>query len=106
MTRHDPQTLHANVTTERCSSADTSGGRAPASAHRMDCLELSTDVTTLADPRVVEDPYPFYRYLRDREPVYWDAPTRSWLVARHADVAEALRRSDLFSSARYTANAP
>jgi len=37
------------------------------------------------------DPYPFYRRLRDLDPVYWDAQRDTWVLTRYADVAAALR---------------
>lgn len=50
------------------------------------------------DAAVKRDPYPFYAELRRAAPVYHVAARRMWAVARHADVAFALRRPDLFSS--------
>lgn len=43
-----------------------------------------------------ENPYPGYRYLRERDPVHYEAGT--WLLTRHADCS-ALLRSDRFSAA-------
>lgn len=57
--------------------------------------------TTLADARVLDDPYSFYRGLREQTPVYWDEPIGSWLLTRYEDVVAALRRPDVFSSARF-----
>jgi cytochrome P450 len=44
----------------------------------------------LSDPRFLADPYPFYRLLRERAPV-WRAPTGLWVLTRHADVAAVLK---------------
>jgi cytochrome P450 len=41
---------------------------------------------SLLDPEVMNDPYPFYRWLRSTAPVYWDEPMRAWLVSRYDDV--------------------
>jgi cytochrome P450 len=49
----------------------------------------------------VRDPYPVYRRLRHEDPVHWCAPWRAWVVTRHQDVMEVLRRVDDFSSAGY-----
>jgi hypothetical protein len=37
------------------------------------------------------DPYPFYRALRESEPVHWNRRLRLWALSRHADVARVLR---------------
>ena len=52
---------------------------------------LALDASTLADP------YPLYAALRASGPVREDT-YGVWLVARHADVLEVVRRPDLFSS--------
>jgi cytochrome P450 len=49
-------------------------------------------------PEVKRDPYPFYAALRRDAPVYEIASRGWWAVSRHADVAFALKRPDLFSS--------
>jgi cytochrome P450 len=46
----------------------------------------------LLDPEVLADPYPLYRQLRDEAPVYWDPYLHVWVVTRHRDVVEVLRR--------------
>lgn len=40
----------------------------------------------LADPQFRADPYPFYRRLRERDPVHWSDSSRAWIVTRHHDV--------------------
>src|SRR5438132_14170821 len=44
----------------------------------------------LSDPRFLADPYPFYRLLRERAPV-WRSPTGLWVLSRHADIAAVLK---------------
>ena len=44
------------------------------------------------------DPYPLYRALRERAPVYHDAPRRRWLLTRYDDVASALRDDVRFTA--------
>lgn len=41
-------------------------------------------------PRVIADPFPVYRQLRESAPVYWDEPEQWWLFTRHNDVTAAL----------------
>lgn len=33
-----------------------------------------------------EDPYPVYRELREKAPVFWNGELRFWALSRHADV--------------------
>jgi len=49
-------------------------------------------------PEWREDPYPFYRELRDHAPVYFAPATRAWFVSRYDDVMFVLRSPELFSS--------
>jgi cytochrome P450 len=49
-------------------------------------------------PEAKRDPYPLYAELRRGSPVYEIAARGMWAVSRHADVAFALKRPDLFSS--------
>ena len=44
----------------------------------------------LTDPRFLADPYPFYRLLRERAPV-WRSPDGLWVLSRHADIAGVLK---------------
>lgn len=45
-----------------------------------------------------DDPYAGYRYLRDHDPVHYEAGAGTWLLTRHEDCS-ALLRSDRFSAA-------
>ena len=58
-------------------------------------------ITTLSDwrsPEVLRDPYPVYRELRDRAPVYFDEQRRRWLLTRHEDIVAVLRDNERFSA--------
>jgi cytochrome P450 len=44
----------------------------------------------LLDPELIHDPYPFLATLRERDPVHYSAPHRSWLLTRYDDVAWGL----------------
>ncbi|MGB8649820.1 MAG: cytochrome P450 [Mycobacteriales bacterium] len=46
-----------------------------------------------------EDPYPVYAALREHAPVYRNEALGFWALSRHADVLEAFRDADRFSSA-------
>src|SRR5262245_27851744 len=55
------------------------------------------------DPYDVEinaDPYPVYARLREEAPAYYNAPHDFWVLSRHADVEQALKDWQTFSSTR------
>lgn len=52
---------------------------------------------TLADPRVMQNPYPYFERLRAEDPVHFDERMRTWLVTRHEDIVEAARNTEVFS---------
>ncbi|GAA1510616.1 cytochrome P450 [Nocardioides humi] len=45
-----------------------------------------------------EDPYPTYQRLRDEDPVHHAPADDLWVISRHADVFDVLRRDDIFSN--------
>ena len=53
-------------------------------------------------PEVIENPYPYYAYLREHVPVYWIEPLRVWALSRYADVDFALRNPQIFPSSGFT----
>ena len=52
---------------------------------------------TLADPKVTQNPYPYYERLRAEDPVHFDERIRMWLVTRHEDIVAAARNTEAFS---------
>ena len=60
----------------------------------------TTDAPTinLLDPQFYVDPYAAYRWLRDNDPVHWDATHRIWGVSRYDDVVEVEKQTALYSS--------
>jgi|GEM_PF-299778 len=44
------------------------------------------------------DPWDFYTWLRDEEPLFWDAVNEIWAVSRFDDVVFVSTRTDLFCS--------
>ena len=52
---------------------------------------------TFADPKVMQDPYPYYERLRAEDPVHFDEGIRTWLVTRHEDILAAARNTEVFS---------
>jgi cytochrome P450 len=53
-------------------------------------------------PEAIENPYPFYAYLREHAPVYWIEPLQAWALSRYADVDFALRNPQIFPSSGFT----
>lgn len=49
-------------------------------------------------PEFRADPYPHYRALRDRTPVWFAPEAKVWCVSRYDDVQSVLRADDVFSS--------
>ena len=47
---------------------------------------------------VQEDPYPFYAWLRQEHPVYYNERFDFWALSRYADVVQAARNHAVFSS--------
>jgi cytochrome P450 len=62
--------------------------------------ELTSDdpILALAEPPVRADPYPAYRRLRERTPVFFYEPLNSWMFTRYADCVEVLRDSARFAA--------
>jgi len=50
------------------------------------------------DATVQDDPYPVYQRLRAEHPVYWAAPSDTWVLSRHADVEAAVLDPVTYSS--------
>ncbi len=51
---------------------------------------------------VIDNPYPYYTYLRTHAPVYWIEPLQGWALSRYADVDFALRNPQIFPSSGFT----
>src|SRR6187431_1208882 len=49
------------------------------------------------DPRIRNNPFPFYRALRQSEPVYYDAQIDAYLITRYDDAVQVLRDDETFS---------
>ena len=63
----------------------------------------TTDSDVYYDPydvRINADPYPTYTRLRDEAPIYHNEKYDFWMLSRHADVEEALKNWQVFSSTR------
>jgi cytochrome P450 len=52
---------------------------------------------TLADPKVRQNPYPYYERMRAEDPVHFDEGIRTWLVTRHEDIVAVARNTEVYS---------
>lgn len=52
-------------------------------------------LTRLLEPDILEDPYPYYAWLRENSPVYWSERAKVYVLSRHADVRRAYGSPDL-----------
>src|SRR5262249_46071175 len=62
-------------------------------------IELTIPDDLLA-PQVNDDPYPYFRALREQEPVHWSERHRAWLLTRYDDCSAALMNFKTLSSDR------
>ena len=62
---------------------------------KSDALSL----THLQQPDVRSNPYPFYKQLREQDPVHWDEEMEFWVLSRFDDIA-SLYTDDRFSRAQ------
>jgi amino acid adenylation domain-containing protein len=57
---------------------------------RIDGADSALSLYHLLDPKVLANPYPLFRRLREEAPVHWDPFLHAWVVTRYADVVEVL----------------
>lgn len=57
---------------------------------------MQTIKEVIYDP---SDPYPWYRYMRDTHPVYYDEQMRMWYVFRYEDAEQILQDNKTFGQA-------
>ena len=65
------------------------------SSPTTDALSLSH----LQRPEIRSDPYPFYKQLREQDPVHWDEEMGFWVLSRYDDIA-SLYTDERFSRAQ------
>ncbi|BBX21063.1 putative cytochrome P450 [Mycolicibacter terrae] len=69
-------------------------------------MSLPTVISETSGPPVLnpydydfhEDPFPYYRRLRDEAPVYRNEELNFWAISRHSDVLHGFRNSDALSN--------
>jgi cytochrome P450 len=60
---------------------------------------------TLADPKIMQDPYLYYERLRAEDPVHFDEGIQTWLVTRYEDIVAVARNSAVYSDEMRVSNA-
>lgn len=60
--------------------------------------DAATDLTSIDWQQTWADPYPTYRRLRAQTPVFYDAPSNTYLVTRYQDVWDVLIDAERFSN--------
>ncbi len=64
----------------------------------IDELDVRDELFDPLDPQVINDPYPTYRSLRAKQPVYWHKELNSWILSSYAHCELVLADSDLFAA--------
>ena len=64
----------------------------------MDIAYEETIEQQLRSPAFFADPYPTYRQMREKTPVYWSETWKAWVLTGFEENAQALRSPLLFSS--------
>jgi cytochrome P450 family 142 subfamily A polypeptide 1 len=59
-----------------------------------------TPVIDVNDPRLYDDPWDVYRWLRAEDPVHRDEANDLWVVSRHAEVSLVSRNAERYSAAQ------
>jgi len=62
-------------------------------------IESAVDDEVLSPLRVA-DPYPYFAFLREKDPVHWNEQYQAWFIHRYDDVLKALKDTERFSSRR------
>jgi cytochrome P450 family 142 subfamily A polypeptide 1 len=61
-------------------------------------MSARPEIDLLAGDFYVGDPYAAYAWMREHEPVYWDAVNELWGVARYDDIVRIEKQKDRFIS--------
>lgn len=57
----------------------------------MTSTSLATFPLDLRNPELIQDPYPYYKVLREQKPISWDETNNWWILSRYDDVLFAQR---------------
>jgi cytochrome P450 len=73
--------------------------RTPKEPHVSPTSEHPEIDDDLFAPEVLADPFPYYRRLREVDPVHWNERNKVWIVTRYDDVRWVTSHPEVFSSA-------
>jgi cytochrome P450 len=59
---------------------------------------------TFADPKVVQNPYPYYARMQTEDAVHFDEGIKTWLVTRYEDIIAVARDSETYSDEMRVSN--
>lgn len=57
----------------------------------------------LLTPNFLDDPYPYYKQLREENPIFWSEKLEAWVITRYNDVQTVLHHPRLSSGKRVAA---
>ena len=57
----------------------------------------------LLTPNFLADPYPYYKQLREENPIFWSEKLEAWVITRYNDVQTVLHHPRLSSGKRVAA---
>ncbi|MFF9899176.1 cytochrome P450 [Streptomyces longispororuber] len=64
--------------------------------------DSAQDIPDILSAEFAADPYPVYRALRERAPLLWHEPTKSYVVSRYEDVARVFKdKESVFTTENY-----
>jgi len=63
-----------------------------------DMISRASEIDPLFDPAVMQDPYEYYRFLRENDPVHEIPGTSAYLVTRAKTIYDVVGNTDVFSS--------
>ena len=81
---------------DRGAEETTDGGPLGPAAQSVRRLDSLAGVSFI-DPAIQEKPFPYYRALRDGDPVHYEETSGMYLVSRHEDLMTVLRDPIVFS---------
>lgn len=74
------------------------GGARPRSGeHRTGPMRQREMDRSLLSPDLVDDPFPYFRELRENDPIHWSEHHHSWVLTRYADIVAAFMDTRLSS---------
>ena len=89
------QTQQAHARSSNAENRAVARSRPAGLGPRMSAAADELDSYGLFTAEAVQDPYPYYRQMREQEPVHWSEKAQAWYFTRYRDVYELQDRPDL-----------